>query len=98
MGGRKRSHKNCFIDLYKVYNILKNFKVTLFKIKTFGPKTQLLGKNYKVVDLNFEPNLTENLKSKLGKSKKKKKIEFSTRISSKLTFFIFSKNPIRVKI
>ena len=59
--GEKRSHKNCFIDLYKVYNILKNFKVTLFEIKTFGPKSQLLGKIINQWIWFFELNLTENL-------------------------------------
>ena len=90
---KKRSHKICFIDLYKVYNILKNFKVTLFEIKAFGPKTQLLGKIINQWIWFFELNLTENLELKLPK-----KVNFQPQNWSKLTFSIFSKNPIRVKI
>ena len=86
--GEKRSHKNCFIDLYKVYNILKNFKVTLFKIITFWSQISTFRKNHKSVDLIFWTQFDRKSWTKIAK-----KVNFQPQNWSKLTFSTFSKNP-----
>ena len=63
------------------------------KSSLFGPKSQLLGKNYRVVDLNFWTQFDRKSWTKIAK-----KVNFQPQNWSKLTFSTFSKNPIRVKI
>ena len=84
--GEKRSHKNCFIDLYKVYNILKNFKVTLFKIITFWSQIPTFRKNHKSVDLIFWTQFDRKSWTKIAK-----KSQFSTTKLIKIDFFYFFK-------